>query len=161
MSDKIYYDDYYDPMNDRTGYELNEPFCLLNYTLITLEKYGKTLDDIIFVGNLKNHFRISWTVFEKQAKKTEDDCYLYNRCNIIKDLVVVGKDFWLQYEYEHVDMSSQGCSAEFDLGYYRYHIIPNNYDMSKQNYWFIREYAIYEVPRINNFQHKNFSVFKL
>lgn len=70
---------------------------LLEETLNLLKDKGKSGQDVIWVSG--NDFHFSWEDFEKVAK----DCDYGNELGgqeVALDLIVVGKDFWLErHEY--------------------------------------------------------------
>lgn len=69
----------------------------LEETINYLEKFGKTLDDIIWFGG--DDFQISREQFVELANIEYDPGYGHQE--IAADLVLVGKDFWLErHEYD-------------------------------------------------------------
>ena len=70
---------------------------LLYYTVQCLEENGKTLKDIIWIGN--QDFRIDINEFINYSMQLEMDSVplkSYKRLKSIPiDIVIVGKDFWL------------------------------------------------------------------
>lgn len=69
----------------------------LEETINYLEKFGKTLDDIVWFGG--DDFQISREQFVELANIEYDSGYGHQE--IAEDLVLVGKDFWLErHEYD-------------------------------------------------------------
>lgn len=66
---------------------------LLDETVEFLEKYGKTMDDVIFIQG--DAFEITRKNFETVARDTE---YYsgYGAQHVPKDLVLVGEDWWIE-----------------------------------------------------------------
>ncbi|MFU2163851.1 hypothetical protein ACMZ6Z_03430 [Streptococcus pluranimalium] len=62
-------------------------------TIEVLKKHGKTFDGVRFIQS--NDFKITKENFEKVAKKTNYDSG-YGSANVATDLVVVGKNWWLE-----------------------------------------------------------------
>lgn len=69
---------------------------LLQETIERLERNGKSPADVEWVG-IKDATYYSWADFKKQAKHISYDNG-FGRAEIAADLVVVGKDFWLERE---------------------------------------------------------------
>lgn len=70
---------------------------LLNETHDSLLRGGKTPADVKWVGN--SEFYFTWNEFASIADFEYDDGY--GGQNIAHDLLVVGKDFWLErHEYD-------------------------------------------------------------
>ncbi len=70
---------------------------LLEETIEILEENDKTFDDVI--GVCGNEFQISIEDFKLLANREYDDGY--GSQEVASDLVVVGKDFWLErHEYD-------------------------------------------------------------
>lgn len=66
---------------------------LLDETIEVLKQNEKTIDDVLWVGN--TDYKTSWDNFVKVAK----DTYYgkkYKGLIVAEDLVVMGKDFWLE-----------------------------------------------------------------
>lgn len=63
---------------------------LLEETVKFLEKYGKTLDDVLFIQG--DDFEITKENFEIVARDTNYDSG-YGSQHVAKDLVLVGKDW--------------------------------------------------------------------
>lgn len=69
----------------------------LDETIKFLNDHGKTENDVIWVGNDKVYSH--WENFKESADFIYDDGY--GSQEIVNDLVVVGKDFWLErWEYD-------------------------------------------------------------
>lgn len=67
-------------------------------TLKTLVDNGKTFDDVLFIQG--DDFEITKVNFEEVAKKTNYDGG-YGAQHVATDLVLVGKDWWIErYEYD-------------------------------------------------------------
>ncbi|MFH6657111.1 hypothetical protein [Streptococcus suis] len=62
-------------------------------TIEVLKEHGKTFDGVRFIQG--NDFKITKENFEKVAKKTNYDSG-YGSANVATDLVVVGKNWWLE-----------------------------------------------------------------
>ncbi|MGT2834035.1 hypothetical protein ACVRZC_01595 [Streptococcus hyointestinalis] len=62
-------------------------------TIEVLKKHGKTFDGVKFIQG--NDFKITKENFELVAKKTNYDSG-YGSANVATDLVVVGKNWWLE-----------------------------------------------------------------
>lgn len=70
---------------------------LLIETLECLRSNGKSEHDVLWCGNREFCFR--WSVFAKLANRKYDNGYGGNE--VASDLLVVGKDFWLErHEYD-------------------------------------------------------------
>lgn len=70
---------------------------LLTETKRVLFNRSKSLDDVVWIGC--DEFRISLEQFEKLANVEYDDGF--GGQEVAKDLIVVGKDFWLErHEYD-------------------------------------------------------------
>lgn len=65
---------------------------LLQETLSVLEENGKTIEDVLWVGNKYN--KTSWSNFESVANITYDNGYGGNE--IASDLLIVGDGWWLE-----------------------------------------------------------------
>lgn len=68
---------------------------LLKETLNVLERNGKTPADVEWVGSADGMLAISWKEFAEIAKDVEYDNG-YGGAEVASDLVVVGKDWWLE-----------------------------------------------------------------
>ena len=68
---------------------------LLNETLRALEAHNISAEDVLWVGSMDGKMVISWEAFELIAGKTNYDSG-YGGQEIASDLVVVGKDWWLE-----------------------------------------------------------------
>lgn len=66
---------------------------LLVETLEALTEKNKTRRDVLWVGVKENY--VSWKVFEVVAAALNYDAG-YGGAEVAEDLVVVGKDFWLE-----------------------------------------------------------------
>lgn len=67
-------------------------------TVEFLEKYDKTLDDVLYIQG--DDFEITKENFEKVAKKTDYDGG-YGAQHVATDLVLVGEDWWIErHEYD-------------------------------------------------------------
>ncbi|CYZ86348.1 hypothetical protein [Streptococcus suis] len=62
-------------------------------TIEVLKEHGKTFDGVRFIQG--NDFKITKENFENVAKKTNYDSG-YGSANVATDLVVVGKNWWLE-----------------------------------------------------------------
>ncbi|HFU4486920.1 TPA: hypothetical protein ACGPAZ_001099 [Streptococcus suis] len=62
-------------------------------TMEVLKDHGKTFDGVRFIQG--NDFKITKENFENVAKKTNYDSW-YGSANVATDLVVVGKNWWLE-----------------------------------------------------------------
>ncbi|CZA57387.1 hypothetical protein [Streptococcus suis] len=62
-------------------------------TIEVLKEHGKTFDGVRFIQG--NDFKITKENFENVAKKTNYDSG-YGSTNVATDLVVVGKNWWLE-----------------------------------------------------------------
>ena len=72
---------------------------LLKETKEILEQHDKTFDDIIFVGDKSDHSKMTVKEFLEHANFEYDDGYGLEEINT--DLILVGKDFWLErHEYD-------------------------------------------------------------
>ena len=72
---------------------------LLEETKEKLAVCHKTPKDVLWVGSSDGSEAITWEEFEKMADFDYDDGY--GAAEIRMDLVVVGKDWWLErYEYD-------------------------------------------------------------
>lgn len=70
---------------------------LLQETIRALRAADKTIDNVLWIGNSQNSW--SWEDFSKIADFEYDNGFGY--IYIPEDLVVVGKDWWLErYNYE-------------------------------------------------------------
>ena len=67
---------------------------LLKETKKILEQHGKTFDDIIFVGDTRFKTKMTVEDFIKRANNNFMDDYDSIKINM--DLILVGKDFWLE-----------------------------------------------------------------
>lgn len=65
---------------------------LLQETLKKLEKNGKSLEDVIWVGDTKK--KTTWSNFESISNFQYDNGYGGNE--IASSILVVGKDWWLE-----------------------------------------------------------------
>ena len=72
---------------------------LLKETKEILERHGKTFDDILFVGDKSDHSKMTVKEFLEHANFEYDDGYGLEEINT--ELILVGKDFWLErHEYD-------------------------------------------------------------
>ena len=72
---------------------------LLEETIEVLKSKGKDEKDVMWVGSRDGKYAISWEEFKKIAD-IEYDCK-FGAQEIAEDLVVVGKDWWLErHEYD-------------------------------------------------------------
>ena len=72
---------------------------LKDETLEILNKHGKTWDDVEWVGNIRQNITVDKDKFLILANRKYDNGYGGNEVSL--DLVVVGKDFWLErHEYD-------------------------------------------------------------
>ena len=72
---------------------------LLKETIEELRRNGKDEKDVLWVGSSDGKYAISWEEFKKIAD-IEYDCK-FGAQEIAEDLVVVGKDWWLErHEYD-------------------------------------------------------------
>ena len=70
---------------------------LLRETLYVLEQYDKKPSDVLWVGTLDKY--MTWEDFVKKADFDYDDDY--GRAEVNEDLMVVGKNWWLErVEYD-------------------------------------------------------------
>jgi len=69
---------------------------LLTETLTILTLNKKTIHDVCWVGSFTGAYVIMWEDFEKIANINYSESY--GRVEIVDDLVVVGKTFWLSRE---------------------------------------------------------------
>lgn len=67
---------------------------LLDETMEALKSHNKDIGDVIWVGSADGQYAISWFEFIMIAPITYNDSYGSQK--IAKDLVIVGKDFWLE-----------------------------------------------------------------
>ena len=67
---------------------------LLKETKEILEQHDKTFDDIIFVGDKSDHTKMTVKEFLEHANVEYNDGYGLEEINT--DLILVGKDFWLE-----------------------------------------------------------------
>ena len=67
---------------------------LLKETKETLELHSKTFDDVIFVGDDFTHTKMTVKEFLEHANFEYDDGYGLEEINT--NLILVGKDFWLE-----------------------------------------------------------------
>lgn len=71
---------------------------LLEETLEILHENGNTFDDVLFIQG--DDFEITKDNFEEVAKKTDYDDG-YGAQHVATDIVLVGKDWWIErYEYD-------------------------------------------------------------
>ena len=71
---------------------------LLQETLEILSEHGKTKGDVLWCGNEGVGY-FTWEVFERLADKDYDNSY--GDAEVVIDLLIVGKDFWLErHEYD-------------------------------------------------------------
>lgn len=71
---------------------------LLDETVKFLQKYDKTLDDVVFIQG--DDFEITRKNFETVARYTNYDSG-YGAQHVPKDLVLVGDNWWIErYEYD-------------------------------------------------------------
>lgn len=72
---------------------------LLTETEEILENHSLTPGDVQWVGSRNGKYAISWYEFSKLANKEYDEGY--GGTNVVDDLVVVGKDWWMErHEYD-------------------------------------------------------------
>ena len=72
---------------------------LLKETKETLELHSKTFDDVIFVGDEATHSKMTVKEFLEHANVEYKNGYGIEEINT--DLILVGKDFWLErHEYD-------------------------------------------------------------
>ena len=72
---------------------------LLEETKEILEQHSKTFDDILFVGDDFTHTKMTAKEFLEHANFEYNDGYGIEEINT--DLILVGKDFWLErHEYD-------------------------------------------------------------
>lgn len=72
---------------------------LLRETIEELNKHNKTLDDVLWIGSNEFNILVDKEEFKKRANQYYDDGY--GSAQIATDLVVVGKDWWLErHEYD-------------------------------------------------------------
>lgn len=70
---------------------------LLKETLSKLEKNGKSKNDVLWVGC--SDFKTTWENFEAISNTEYDSGY--GAPEVAEDLIVMGKDFWLErHEYD-------------------------------------------------------------
>jgi hypothetical protein len=70
---------------------------LLQETLSVLQEHGKTKEDVLWCGSGSfGHF--SWEVFEKLADVEYDENDEVP--HVASDLLIVGKDFWLERNWD-------------------------------------------------------------
>ena len=67
---------------------------LLKETKRILEQHSKTFDDILFVGDRATHTKMTVKEFLEHANVEYNDGYGSEEINT--DLILVGKDFWLE-----------------------------------------------------------------
>lgn len=71
---------------------------LLAETIETLTQNGRVEAEVLWVGN--EQYRCSWEAFSEVAKKENYDDG-YGGTEVPTDLLVVGKDFWMErHEYD-------------------------------------------------------------
>lgn len=70
------------------------PINLKDETLEILNKYGKTWDNVEWVGDIYQNVTVDKDKFLILADREYDNGY--GRNNVSLNLVVVGKDFWLE-----------------------------------------------------------------
>ena len=76
----------------------------LDETIKCLQENGKAEKDVLWVGRGFNRYctskyKSTWEDFQYKANFMYDECYGDNK--IPMDLVIVGKDFWLErHEYD-------------------------------------------------------------
>lgn len=80
---------------------------LLQETIDKLKRWGKTPQDVLWVGGKSNvdsydnntYCRTTWDEFAKKANQLYDDGFGGEEVN--QDLIIVGKDWWLErHEYD-------------------------------------------------------------
>ena len=72
---------------------------LLRETKQVLMEHGLSPEDVLWVGRPECNIKCDWASFAKQANFIYDNSY--GSAEIPEDLVVVGKDWWLErYEYD-------------------------------------------------------------
>lgn len=64
---------------------------LLNETIEVLEKYGKTLEDVVWIGSKDGY--ITLETFKKLADIEYDNGF--GAAEVAQDLIIVGKDFYM------------------------------------------------------------------
>ena len=69
---------------------------LLIETRQVLEEYGKSFDDVIWIGNKCGYVTISKSDFLKYADVMYDNGY--GLTNVNTDLIIVGDNWWLERE---------------------------------------------------------------
>ena len=67
---------------------------LLEETKEILERHSKTFDDILFVGDKSDHSKMTVKEFLEHANVEYKNGYGIEEINT--DLILVGKDFWLE-----------------------------------------------------------------
>jgi hypothetical protein len=78
---------------------MSDELTLLEETIDILKTNKRKVTDIKWVGSSDGKFAISWNKFIEIANFKYNNGY--GSEEIIKDLVVVGKDFWLErHEYD-------------------------------------------------------------
>jgi len=68
---------------------------LLGETLAALHNHGLTTKDVLWVGSVDGKMAIDWDEFEPIAEKVDYNAG-YGSPQIAQNLVVVGKDWWLE-----------------------------------------------------------------
>lgn len=72
---------------------------LLQETEQALKQRGLSPEDVLWIGRPEHNWKCDWAGFVKQANFIYDNGY--GSAEIPMDLVVVGKDWWLErYEYD-------------------------------------------------------------
>lgn len=70
---------------------------LLKETMDTLKRNGKSVEDVLWIGNLD--LWTDWESFAESANVEYDNGY--GKQYVADDLLVVGEDWWLErYEYD-------------------------------------------------------------
>ena len=106
---------------------------LLDETIEKLKDYGKTLDDIVWFGNGK--FRIDDDI--KDFLNVDYDSG-YGGQEIACDLLLVGKDFWLErHEYDGSE-------------WWEFKRFPNMPEMTIKNAKIIGDWSWCGLGKINN-----------
>lgn len=99
-------------------------------TVDFLEKYDKTLDDVLYIQG--DDFEITKKNFETVAKDTEYDSG-YGAQHVAKDLVLVGEDWWIErYEYDGSEWwEYKSIPTEIDKVEHIYHLGNGMWDTIK------------------------------
>jgi len=62
----------------------------LEETKVSIQRSGKTIEDIIFIGDLRNNTKCTWAEFEKMADFEYDNGF--GSLEINEELIIVFKD---------------------------------------------------------------------